>query len=177
MCWLNAPRFTLDADDYEMFGIDSINRSLGGVFVGVNKAVGKHHYEVFCDEGNCSVDELTTTSMRSQTEAAGDFDIEWANNPVTFPWQTKQLEEFRIWLVANGFDPDDKTLTIGHPQVAQVDLIRSFGTDDYREIWANLEIRLNIWAVRTNGAQAIYPYSWSDPDYMQQQVARLQKGN
>jgi len=177
MCWLNAPRFALDTDDYEMFGIDSINRSLGGVFVGVNKAVGKHHYEVFCDEGNRSIDELTTTSMRSQTEAAGDFDIEWANNPGTFPWQIKQLAEFRTWLTANGFDPEDKTLTIGHPQVGQVDLIRSFGTDDYREIWANLETRLNIWAIRTNDARATYPYLWSDPDYMQQQIACLQKGN
>jgi hypothetical protein len=177
MCWLNAPRFTLEVDDYEMFGVDSINRPLGGVFVGVNKAIGKHHYEVFCDEGNRSVDELTTTSMRSQSEAAGDFDIEWANNPGTFPWQQKQLAEFRIWLIANGFDPDDKTLTIGHPQVGQVDLIRSFGTDDYREIWDNLETRLNIWAVRTYDAQAIYPYSWHDSDYMQQQVACLQKGN
>ena len=41
MCWLNAPRFVLDAEDYELFGIDTINRSLGGVYVGVNKAVGK----------------------------------------------------------------------------------------------------------------------------------------
>jgi hypothetical protein len=177
MCWLNAPRFTLEVDDYEMFGIDSINRSLGGVFVGVNKAIGKHHYEVFCDEGNRSIDELTTTSMRSQSEAAGDFDIEWANNPGTFPWQIKQLAQFRTWLVANGFDPDDKTLTIGHPQVGQVDLIRTFGTEDYRKIWADLETRLNIWAVRTNDAQAIYPYLWSDSDYMQQQVSCLQKRN
>jgi hypothetical protein len=177
MCWLNAPRFSLEVDDYEMFGIDTINRPLGGVFVGVNKAIGKHHYEVFCDEGKRSIDELTTTSMRSQSEAAGDFDIEWANNPGTFPWQIKQLAEFKVWLVANGFDPDDKTLTIGHPQVGQVDLTRSFGTQDYREIWTDLQTRLNIWAVRTNDTQAIYPYSWHDSDYMQQQVAFLQKGN
>ena len=36
MCWLNAPRFTLEEQDYELFGIDTINRPLGGVFVGVN---------------------------------------------------------------------------------------------------------------------------------------------
>ena len=177
MCWLNAPRFALDADDYEMFGIDSINRPLGGVFVGVNKAIGKHHYEVFCDENHRSIGELTTTSMRSQTEAAGDFDIEWANNPGAFPWQQKQLVEFRSWLVDNGFDPNDKSLTIGHPQVGQVDLIRSFGTDDYREIWSKLETRLNIWSIRTSSKQATYPYLWSDVDYMQQQVARLEQGN
>jgi hypothetical protein len=59
MCWLNAPRFTLEEEDYELFGIDTINRPLGGVFVGVNKAVGKHHYEVFQDEGrNSRIGEL-----------------------------------------------------------------------------------------------------------------------
>jgi hypothetical protein len=48
--------------------------------VGVNKAVSKAHWEVFNDEGR-NVDELTTTSLRNQTEAAGDFDIEWARDP------------------------------------------------------------------------------------------------
>ena len=128
MCWLTAPRFTLDEEDYELFGVETINRSLGGVYVGVNKAVGKHHWEVFNDEGRDSrIGELTTSTLRSQTEAAGDFDIEWANDPGSFPWQIKQLKEFREWLVANGFDPEDKSLTIGHPQIGQVDLVRSFG--------------------------------------------------
>ena len=80
MCWLNAPRFILEEADYELFGIETINRNLGGVYVGVNKAVGKHHWEVFCDEGRDSrINELITTSLKTQTEAAGDFDIEWAN--------------------------------------------------------------------------------------------------
>ena len=66
MCWLSAPRFVLDEQDYELFGIDTINRSLGGVYVGVNKAVGKHHWEVFQDEGRDSrLNELTTTSLTS----------------------------------------------------------------------------------------------------------------
>jgi len=174
MCWLNAPRFVLDESDYELFGIETINRSLGGVYVGVNKAVGKHHWEVFQDEGRDSrISELTTTSLKAQTEAAGDFDIEWANNPGTFPWQIKQLQEFREWLTANGFDPADKTLTIGHPQVGQVDLNRSFGTEDYREIWSQLNTHLNVWSVSTSTARATYEYSWADPDYMQQQIRKL----
>jgi len=174
MCWLNAPRFVLDEKDYELFGIETINRSLGGIYVGVNKAVGKHHWEVFQDEGRDSrVGELVTTSLKSQTEAAGDFDIEWANNPGAFSWQIKQLAEFRTWLVDNGFDPEDKTLTIGHPQVGQVDLIRSFGTKDYREIWAKLNTHLNVISVSTSDNQATYDYSWSDSDYMQQQIRNL----
>jgi hypothetical protein len=175
MCWLSAPRFTLDEQDYELFGIETINRSLGGVYVGVNKAVGKHHWEVFNDEGRDSrIDELTTTSLKAQTEAAGDFDIEWANDPGAFPWQVKQLKEFRKWLINNGFNPDDKTLTIGHPKVGQVDLKRSFATEDYRYIWNKLNTRLNVHSVRTSNASASYEYSWADADYMQQQLRKMQ---
>ena len=174
MCWLKAPRFMLDAQDYELFGIETINRSLGGVYVGVNKAVGKHHWEVFQDEGRDSrLGELTTTSLRAQTEAAGDFDIEWANNPGTFPWQIKLLKEFREWLTANDIDPEDKALTIGHPQIGQVDLLRSFGTEDYREIWQQLNTHLDVHAVRTSTASAVYEYCWSDTDYMEKQIKCL----
>ena len=174
MCWLNAPRFVLTEEDYDLFGIDTINRSLGGVYVGVNKAVGKHHYEVFCDEGRDSrINELTTQTLRLQTEAAGDFDIEWANNPGAFPFQIKQLTEFREWLITNGFDPEDKSLTIGHPKVGQVDLLRSFGTDNYQSIWAELNTRLDVAAIRTSLAQAEYPYHWQDPDYQEQQIKLL----
>jgi hypothetical protein len=91
-----------------LFGIDTINRQMGGVYVGVNKAVGKAHWEVFNDEGR-GVEELTTTSLRNQTEAAGDFDIEWARDPGAYHWQIKKLVEFRQWLTDNGFDPEDRS--------------------------------------------------------------------
>lgn len=179
MCWLNAPRFQLEAEDYELFGIETMNRSLGGVYVGVNKAIGKHHWEVFVDEAGYdpehSIDtiELTTTSMRSQIEAAGDFDIEWANNPGNYHWQKTRLGQFRQWLINNGFDPEDKSLTLGHPQIGQVDLMRSFGTYNYKNIWSNLESRLNVYAIRTSDACATYEYHWSDPDYAEQQIRNL----
>jgi hypothetical protein len=177
MCWLNSPRFVLDDEDYELFGIESINRSTGGVFVGVNKAVGKHHWEVFVDEANYDpehrTDSLTTTTLKPQTEAAGDFDIEWAQNPAGNPWQTKHLTDFKTWLTNNGFDPDDKSLTIGHPQVGQVDLQRSFGTEDYRYIWDKLNTRLNVQAIRTSDAKVVYDYNWNDIDYKEQQIKCL----
>jgi hypothetical protein len=177
MCWLNAPRFLLDEQDYELFGIETINRSLGGVFVGVNKAVGKHHWEVFQDEGRDSrVDELVTDSLRSQSEAAGDFDIEWANNPGNFEWQKKQLVEFRAWLLRNRFDPEDKTLTIGHPQIGQVDLARSFGSEDYRAIWQQLNNHLDVHAVSSSTASAVYDYRWDDQDFVSRQVEIINQG-
>jgi hypothetical protein len=174
MCWLNAPRFELTLEDLDLFGIDTINRRLGGVYVGVNKAVGKHHWEVFSDEGRDSrITELTTTTLATQTLACADFDIEWARDPGAYKWQIAQLAEFREWLTANGFDPEDKTLTIGHPQVAQVDLRRSFGTEDYQAVWARLNTRLNVTSIRTSTAVATYPYHWSDADYAELQQKEL----
>ena len=174
MCWLQAPRFVLEEEDYELFGIDTINRRIGGVYVGVNKAVGKHHWEVFNDEGRDSrVGELVTSSLRGQTEAAGDFDIEWARDPGAYKWQIIKLREFREWLVANGFDPEDKTLTIGHPQVGQVNLEKSFDTTDYQHIWSVLGTHLDVYKIQTSAAEATYEYRWSDSDYMQQQIEVL----
>jgi hypothetical protein len=174
MCWLRAPRFDLGPEDYELFGIETINRQLGGVYVGVNKAVGKAHWEVFNDEGRDSrLSELTTTSLRAQTQAAGDFDIEWARDPGAYYWQQKKLVEFRDWLTANGFDPDDKSLTIGHPKVAQVNLIKSFGTTDYERIWAQLAQHLDVYKIQVGDISATYNYNWSDPDYAEQQIKEL----
>ena len=172
MCWLNAPRFILDIEDYKLFGVDTINRQIGGVYVGVNKAVGKAHWEVFNDEGR-SVDELTTTSLRSQTEAAGDFDIECGRDPSAYHWQIKKLADFRAWLTNNGFDPEDPSLTIGHPKVAQVNLTKSFGTLDYNQIWQQIAARLDVYKIRTSDARATYEYRWSDRDYAEQQIRRL----
>ena len=174
MCWLQSPRFMLELEDYNLFGIDTINREFGGVYVGVNKAVGKHHWEVFNDEGRDSrISELVTSTLKSQTEAAGDFDIEWGNNPASFPWQVQMLDEFREWLNTNGFDPEDKSLTIGHPKVAQIDLIRSFGATDYAEIWKKISMHLDVYNIRTSTVEATYEYRWSDTDYDRQQIKEL----
>lgn len=177
MCWLTAPRFALQDRDFDLFGVDSLYRDLGGVYVGVNKAIGKHHWEVFQDEGRDSrISELTTTSLRSQTEAAADFDIEWAQDTRGHPWMAQELRDFRAWLTTNGFNVDDPTLTIGHPKVALVDLTASFGTDHFATIWSTLERHLDVCEITVAGVQASYDYSWQDHNYMQQQITAL-KGN
>jgi hypothetical protein len=174
MCWNQAPRFNLEKEDLDLFGIHTIARPLGGVFVGVNKAVGKHHWEVFQDEGRDSrINELTTSTLRSQTEAAADFDIEWGQDPSHHPFMHDQLAEFRTWLEYNGFHPDDPALTIGHPQIGQVDLERSFGTQDYSEIWHQLYQYLDVVSVRTSRQSAKYDYCWYDSNYIQLMVGEI----
>lgn len=167
MCWLNAPRFSLEPQDLELFGVDTIARPMGAVYVGVNKAVGKHHWEVYKDEGRDSrIGELVTSTLRSQTEAAADFDIEWAQDTTRHPWMQQDLQQFREWLMANGFDPHDPNLTIGHPQIGQVDIIRTFGGDKHTDVWCGLEGYLDVTAVRTGRREAEYLYRWSDTDYI-----------
>lgn len=177
MCWLNAPRFELDTDDLELFGIDTLARPLGGVYVGVNKGVGKHHWEVYQDEGKYGYDvgDLTTTVLSGNTVAAADFDIEWANNPGEFEFMQKDLAGFRQWLIDNNIDPEDPTLTIGHPQIGQVDLQRSFGSDDYNSIWNTLETHLDVYSISTSTNSVKYEYHWSDADYAQQQIEIIGK--
>lgn len=168
MCWLHAPRFVLDEEDYGLFGVDTIARHHGGVYVGVNKAVGKHHWEVFCDEGRDSrVDELTTTTLKPQTEAAGDFDIEWGQNVMGKPFMNEQLADFRSWLVQNGFDPEDPYLTIGHPKIGQVDLDTSFRTNDFQTVLNILTKHLDVFSIKTSDAYCEYDYTWHDSQQLQ----------
>lgn len=176
MCWLNAPRFELDQQDFELFGVHTLSRAQGGVYVGVNKAVGKHHWEVFNDEGRDSrITELTTSALRGQTVAAADFDIEWGRDPSDQPWQQQELDDFRAWLRHNGFDPTDPSLTIGHPQVAQVDLLRSFDTEQPQDIWTVLSQFQDVTSIHTSDASAWYEYQWSDPDFESVQQKILAK--
>jgi len=175
MCWLNAPRFALDQQDFELFGLHTLHRPTGAVYVGVNKAVGKHHYEVYKDEHR-SVQELTTTTLRGQTEACGDFDIEWAQDTSNRQWQIQDIDNFRQWLIDNKFDPEDPELTIGFPQIGQVDLIRSFQTQDFCAIWAKLCRYLDVYSISTSHARAVYDYHWSDDDFRDRQILAIAKG-
>ena len=165
---LNAPRFVLDEEDYKLFGVDTIARDHGGVYVGVNKAVGKHHYEVFLDEGGDSrIDELTTTTLKPQTEAAGDFDIEWGQNTIDRWFMRDQLTNFRTWLIVNNFDPEDPSLTIGHPKIGQVDLQHSFSSTDFHQVLSILTQHLDVYSIRTSNAYAEYDYTWRDSKQLQ----------
>ena len=168
MCWLHAPRFQLTEEDYQLFGVDTIARDHGGVYVGVNKAVGKHHYEVFCDEGGDSrLDELTTTTLKAQTEAAGDFDIEWGRSTRHETFMKEKLEGFRTWLIANNFDPEDPSLTIGHPKIGQVDLQHSFGTTEFLKVLDILSKHLDVYSIRTSDAYCEYDYTWHNSKELQ----------
>lgn len=176
-CFLNAPRFDLNPNtDYELFGIETLQKELGGVYMGVNKAVGKHHYEVFLDEAGSDINHLTTVALRAQCQGAGDMDINWSNSLKGMPFMTEELANFRTWLIKNNFDPDDKALTIGHPKIGQVDLMKSFNSEDHAQINKILINYLDVYKIKTSDNAMTLEYRWDDPDYTEQQIHVLAPG-
>jgi hypothetical protein len=81
--------------------------------------------------------------------------------------------DFETWLRNNNFDPEDKSLTIGHPKIGQVNLLASFGTTDYQAIWLQLNNYMDVYKISTREAEVTYNYHWSDSDYQEQQTRIL----
>jgi hypothetical protein len=179
MCYLHSPRFELEDEDFDAFGIQTLYRDCGGVYLGVNKAIGKTHYEVFHDEQGSGISDLTTIAMRTQTLAAGDFDIEWAcsiteqTGTRMIKWKKDELARFEEWLRKNGFDPADKKLGIGTPKIGQVNLMKSFETTNWKEIRKLMVPQLNVISIETTNYSVKYQYNWTDENFDAAQIQKL----
>jgi len=173
-CFLNTPTFNLDPEtDFSAFGLDTLTRRQGDVMMGINKSVGKSHWEVFTDEGDVSLDELTTSALISQWQGSGDFDISWSQSSQGHPWHQDEINKFVTWLVKNGFDPEDPSLTLGHPRVATVDFEKSFNSTDFKVVQDIIKQHLDVYKIRTGDQELTLDYRWSDTDYHKQQIALL----
>ena len=173
-CFLNTPTFNLDPEtDFSAFGLDTLVRRQGDVMMGINKSVGKSHWEVFCDEGDVSLDELTTSALISQWQGSGDFDISWSQSSEKETWDKKKRDNFINWLTNNGFDPEDPALTIGHPRVATVDFDKSFKSTDFKVVQDVVKNHLDVYKIKTGDQELTMDYHWRDPDYHQQQIKLL----
>ncbi len=141
--------------------------------------IGKTLYEVFRDEQGVDIDQATCDAITHLRYYSGEFDIEWAkdvcfNGPRT--WHNKEISAFGIWLEKNGFDPTDTQYNFGYHPVGQVALQENFGTVDFQQVWPILSKYLDIYSITAGDAIAVYDYTWTDPDYYQQQIERLKPG-
>jgi len=176
--FLNARRYDLTDEHRELFLENGYDRVFGGVYMHWTQ-IGKTLYEVFRDEG---APELTETVCEAITELkyySGEFDIEWGND-VVYPgrhvWHNLEQEEFRSWLRKNNMDYTDPKLSLGYLPIGQVDLVKSFGTDDYQEIWDMLGNHLDIYSIEVDGVSNTFDSCWSDADYQQQQIDMMRPG-
>ena len=178
--FLNAPRYDLHEEDYELFKQNRYNRELGGVYLHWSQ-IGKTLYEVFRDEDGRKLDEATCSTINHQKYYSGEFDIEWGQtiNEDTFSWKKEEMNDFRSWLKLNDFDWEDPKLSLGYIKLGQVDLKRSFGTENFLEIYKQLSNNLNITKIEIIEGKTTdceYPYSLETPHWEQIQINAMKAG-
>ncbi len=176
--FINATRYTLTSKHKELFSINGYDRVLGGVYMHWAQ-IGKTYYEVFRDE---DAPKLTDTVCEAITDLkfySGEFDIEWGNDVVyggPHPWHNNEQDNFRQWLEDNGKNYQDPNLSCGYLPIGQVELQRSFGTNNYQPIWDMLSDHLDIYKIEVGNITNTFEYSWADRDYKQMQIDMMRPG-
>ena len=176
--FLNCPRHEFPELYRSTFEESRYDRKFGEVYLHWTQ-IGKTLYEVYRDEGGVDVDQATCDAITHLRYYSGEFDIEWAQDVVfngPHPWHTRSLDGFREWLKRNGFDPEDPQYNFGYHPIGQVLLQESFGTCDFNRVWPILSKYLDIYKIQAGESVAEYSYTWTDPDYYQQQISQLRPG-
>ena len=178
--FLNAPRYDLHEEDYELFKQNRYNRELGGVYLHWSQ-IGKTLYEVFRDEDGRKLDEATCSTINHQKYYSGEFDIEWGQtiNEDTFSWKKEEMNDFRSWLKLNDYDWEDPKLSLGYIKLGQVDMKLSFQNKPFLDVYNIMKNNLNIKSIHTIGSRSWeneYPYSLDSEDWKQIQMNSLKKG-
>ena len=176
--FLNAPRIEFPTEYKTTFDETRYDRVFGGVYLHWTQ-IGKTLYEVYVDENGADIDQTTCDAITHLRYYSGEFDIEWARDVThggLYPWHTDRMIGFRAWIERNGFDPTDPEYNFGYHPVGQVQLKESFGTDDYQQIWPVLSQHLDIYQITAGDITATYDYTWTDPDYYQQQIDIMKPG-
>ena len=178
--FLNAPRYDLHDEDYELFKQNRYRRELGGVYLHWSQ-IGKTLYEVFRDEGAPKMTEALCSEINHQKYYSGEFDIEWGQtiDEDTFDWKKKEMEGYRHWLELNGYDWDDPKLSLGYIKIGQVDLQLGFDNESFSQVYKEMKDNLNIKSIHTIGTRSwenYYPYTLDSEDWKQIQIENLRRG-
>jgi len=175
--FLNAPRYDLQDSDYELFLKNRYDRELGGVYLHWAQ-IGKTHFEVFRDEHGSNIDAATCSAINSLKFYSGEFDVEWGRdiNQQNHEWHAREQREFNEWLIRNNMDPNDARLSLGYIKIGQVNLRKSFGTENFLDIIKKLSTHLDIYKIRACEVTGSFDYVWSDDNYRQMQIDFLRPG-
>ena len=176
--FLNAPRYKLKEEDYNLFLKNRYDRSLGGVYLHWAQ-IGKTHLEVFRDEQGKNIDDAVCSSITSLQYYSGEFDIEWGRDVVdngAHPWHSEEQSKFREWLKKNKIDYNEPKLSFGFIKLGQVNLEKSFGAKEFDVILKNLSQHLDIYKIKIGDIENTYSYVWSDDNYKQMQIKFLRPG-
>lgn len=176
--FLNAPRLEFPTEHKTTFDETRYDKRFGEVYLHWTQ-IGKTLYEVYVDEQGVDIDQATCDAITHLRYYSGEFDIEWAQDVVfngPHPWHTDRMAGFREWLHRNRFDTQNTEYNYGYHAVGQVNLLSSFGTTDFQQVWPILSKHLDIYKIEAGDKSATYDYAWTDPDYYQKQINLLIPG-
>jgi hypothetical protein len=178
--FLNAPRYDLHEEDYELFKQNRYDRELGGVYLHWSQ-VGKTLFEVFRDEHAPVMTEALCSEINHQKYYSGEFDIEWGDTITesTHSFKSKEMDGFRKWLKENNYDWEDPKLSLGYIKIGQVDLETSFQNRPFKSIYEIMKDNLNIKNITIRGVgihQNDFPYTLESDDWKQIQIEGLKQG-
>ena len=178
--FLNAPRYDLHENDFELFKINRYDRELGGVYLHWSQ-VGKTLVEVYRDEHAPHMDDALCSEINHQKYYSGEFDIEWGDTITeeTHDFKKEEMDGYRAWLKENNYDYEDPNLSLGYIKLGQIDLNKNFGTHNFTKIYESLKDNLNISKIQVKGNDNItsdFPYTLDSKDWKQIQIEGLRKG-
>ena len=178
--FLNAPRYDLHEEDFELFKHNRYDRELGGVYLHWSQ-VGKTLVEVYRDEHAPKMTEALCSEINHQKYYSGEFDIEWGNTitEAKHDFKKQEMEGFRKWLKENNYDWEDPKLALGYIKIGQVDLETSFQNRPFVSIYEVMKDNLNIKNITIRGVgihQNDFPYTLESKDWKQIQMEGLKKG-
>ena len=178
--FLNAPRYDLHEEDYELFKQNRYRREIGGVYLHWSQ-VGKTLYEVYRDEDAPVMTEALCSEINHQKYYSGEFDIEWGQtiDEDTFDWKQQEMDGYRKWLADNGYDWEDPKLSLGYIKIGQVDMKLGFQNKPFIEVYNEMKTNLNIKSIHTVGTRSwedYYPYTLDSEDWKQIQIDYLKEG-
>ena len=178
--FLNAPRYDLHEEDFELFKHNRYDRELGGVYLHWSQ-VGKTLFEVFRDEHAPVMTEALCSEINHQKYYSGEFDIEWGDtiSEHTHDFKREEMNGFRKWLQENNYDWEDPKLSLGYIKLGQVDLESSFQDKSFTKIYNIMKDNLNIKNITIRGVgihQNDFPYTLESDDWKQIQIEGLKQG-
>ena len=178
--FLNAPRYDLHEEDFELFKENRYDRELGGVYLHWSQ-VGKTLIEVFRDEDAPKMTETMCSEINHQKYYSGEFDIEWGDTITesTHGFKKQEMDGFRTWLKDNNYDWEDPKLSLGYIKIGQVDMKLAFQNKSFLDVYKIMKDNLNIKSIHTIGSRSWeneYPYTLDSEDWKQIQMEGLKRG-
>ena len=178
--FLNAPRYDLHEEDFNLFKENRYDRELGGVYLHWSQ-VGKTLIEVYRDENAPKMTETMCSEINHQKYYSGEFDIEWGDTITekTHAFKKEEMDGFRNWLKDNNYDWEDPKLALGYIKIGQIDMKLAFQNKPFIEVYNIMKNNLNIKSIHTIGSRSWeneYPYTLDSEDWKQIQMEGLRRG-